>query len=85
MSKKFCTKCGAQLYEDDKYCEYCGHEQYKKTFNESVNEQMKDFSETAQKSLQKAEKNQNFDIVVLIVLLVLFWPAGLIYYLVTKN
>jgi uncharacterized membrane protein YvbJ len=83
----YCPHCGAALYEIANDCEFCGKplRQKKKSLNEQVNDSARSFSESAKKSIEKAENNADFDIVIFIVLLIFFWPGALIYYFVKNN
>lgn len=83
----YCPHCGASLYEPTEVCEFCGKpiNQKKKSINDQINDSAKSFTDSAKKSIEKAENNTDFDIVIFIVLLIFFWPGALIYYFVKNN
>lgn len=87
MQTKQCPSCGNAMLESEKECKYCGQPNpiYRapsplKVFTE---QQTNSYTETHHNYNEPEEKS--FSIVIFILLLVFFWPAGLIYLIAKKR
>lgn len=82
-----CPSCGAKLSNTDETCRYCGSKNvgYQKSSNSKVQdnfEQVKQFgSDVYNKIIQDKEINW----VAFIILLIIFWPAAIIYLVVATK
>lgn len=82
-----CTSCGNIMQENEKTCKYCGStnknfnsRKSSSTINEKVNET---FSKIENNFPGANKKNSNeLNGCLLATLLVLFWPAGIVYLIV---
>lgn len=85
MTEKYeCPGCGNSLSSNDKECKYCGRKNpnYKSmdtnAFKDRVSSDFNSFTNTVKTSVDE----KKFNVVIFILLLILFWPAALIYALV---
>ncbi|MGY5139155.1 hypothetical protein ACUZ9N_00185 [Mycoplasmopsis gallinarum] len=83
-----CMGCGASLSSEIKFCEYCQrlNPLYKETkleYDNSTNSNKSIDTEITQESKIIIEKSTSkFSIGIFILLLLLFWPAAIIYLIV---
>ena len=83
---KECANCGYQMGDQVSRCKYCG------TANPSFKKESKpnfDFSFKSTDSKTSSESsttNKNdFNVLIFIILIIVFWPAGLIYLVVKQQ
>lgn len=78
----FCQKCGTQNQDGADFCSKCGASLTGKplTTKEGTTTQAQKVSQPIQEGVSKNNSKR-----ILLLLLVLFWPAGIIYYLVKMN
>lgn len=82
----YCPNCGAQLFDDVVKCEYCDHDlRPKKKASQTFDEGLKDIGDTAQNLVDDITNNKDFNVVLFIILLMVFWPAGVIYLIAMQN
>lgn len=76
-----CTQCHNKYYDDQDTCPFCGHTT-RRAYNES--NRSDDFFKDEPKVEHKntSSKLEDQDIIILVILAVVFWPAALIYYFV---
>jgi len=75
-----CPNCGATISSDEKACKYCGSQNpfYTKTIFPFT-------SSSDQKTASNQEKSSDVNWGIFILLLIVFWPAAIIYLVVTQN
>lgn len=92
MSNK-CSSCGHTFAENEKVCPYCGstkNPNYKEKFNgtKTVNDfigKVEDVfpkNETWQSESNQKSSGSEINVCLLIFLVVIFWPAAIIYVIV---
>lgn len=84
MNNNECIGCGNSLTPNDKECKYCGRKNpnYKpkdtSSFTDRVSNDFNSFTNNVKTSVDE----KKFNVVIFVLLLILFWPAALIYALV---
>lgn len=86
MNNLECKSCGNTLKPQDSHCPYCGtsnpkYEEKKKPLDLNV------FASRSESSSKPNEKSSTSEInvCVLIILVIVFWPAAVVYALVKMN
>lgn len=72
-----CPNCGAKVSISNKTCEYCGtiNPKYKEDRNNILS-----FNDSNGNKTVVSTKKRNYNLGIFILLLIVFWPAALIYY-----
>ncbi|MFA6800530.1 MAG: hypothetical protein WCR19_00320 [Acholeplasmataceae bacterium] len=82
-----CKSCGYSLSDKQKECPYCGtkNDSYKEPEEKKYQYQNNQYQNTTT-STSSDKKDDGVDVCVLIVLIIVFWPAAIIYAIVkSKN
>jgi predicted nucleic acid-binding Zn ribbon protein len=69
-----CKSCGATITKHDENCKFCG----------ASNENYEQMSVNTRQSSNVSTESQ-MSIGILILLVIVFWPAAIVYYLVKKK
>ena len=79
-----CNNCGKTYYNDDRYCPFCGTKSafFNETSSEQNNNQQYNNYQNNNYQNNRTDNKISEDMIILIILLIVFWPAALIYYLV---
>ncbi len=83
MEHSICKSCGNTLTENQKQCPYCGT--YNPNFKQTIKKPLftSDYASNERSSSSApAKKDNELNICLLIILIIVFWPAAIIYALV---
>ncbi|MCU0105544.1 hypothetical protein N7603_07715 [Acholeplasma vituli] len=78
-----CSECQNTYYDDQDTCPFCGHKTRVSTFDtETKTETLESNPNNSQSEAKKNNQLSEQDIIILVVLAIVFWPAALIFLLV---